>query len=419
MATETTPATGTGPADDGVRAPLRGIRVLDFCAIYAGPFACSTLGMLGADVIRIESAARLEQLRNNRSNPPADWPSKNAPGFHVLNHNKRGVTLNLREPRAIELIKRLVGVSDVVIENFRPGVMQKLGLGYDALREVNPRIIMTSMAAMGDSGPEREYGALATTFSALAGLSHMTGYADGAPTEYRGSSDFRSGFIGVFATLAAIYHRQRTGQGTRIDLAARDALASLIGDTLMDYSMNGRVGHRDGNRSASMAPHGAYRCAGDDHWVSIAVAAEDEWQRLCAAIGQPALAEDARFADLASRLAHREALDAILTEWTSARADYDVMRVLQGARVAAMPSMRSDQIVDDPHLEARAFIQRLRHDLVGPITLMNVPWKMSGSPGYPPRPGPMLGEHNRDVLGGLLGLSDAEIEALAAEKVIF
>jgi len=297
--------------------------------------------------------------------------------------------------------------------------MQKLGLGYEALRAVNPRNVMTSMAAMGDTGPEREYGALATTFSALAGLSHMTGYADGAPTEYRGSSDFRSGFIGVFATLAALYHRQRTGEGTRVDLAARDALASLIGDTLMDYSMNGRVRHRDGNRSTSMAPHGVYRCTGDDHWVSIAVASEDEWQRFCAAIGQPALARDPRFLDLAARVAHREELDAIVTAWTSTRADYDVMRDLQAAGVAAMPSMRSDQIVTDPHLEAREFIQRLRHDLVGPITLMNVPWKMSASPGYAPRPGPMLGEHNREVLGGLLGLSDAEIEALAAEKVVF
>lgn len=418
MATETTAQPGTQDGGE-VRAPLRGIRVLDFCAIYAGPFACTTLGMLGADVIRIESAARLEQLRHNRSKPPADWPSNNAPGFHVLNHNKRGVTLNLRDPRSIELIHRLVAVSDVVIENFRPGVMQKLGLGYEALKATNPRIIMTSMAAMGDSGPEREYGALATTFSALAGLSHMTGYADGAPTEYRGSSDFRSGFIGVFATLAALYHRQRTGEGTRIDLAARDALASLIGDTLMDYSMNGRVRHRDGNRSTSMAPHGVYRCTGDDHWVSIAVATEDEWQRFCAAIGQAALASDARFATLADRVRHREELDAIVTAWTSQRADYAVMRDLQAAGVAAMPSMRSDQIVDDPHLEARGFIRRLRHDLVGPMTLMDVPWKMSASPGHPPAPGPMLGEHNRDVLGGLLGLTDEEIEALVAAQVVF
>jgi len=419
MATETPPTPASGPAEDEVRAPLHGIRVLDFCAIYAGPFACSTLGMLGADVIRIESSARLEQLRHNRSNPPADWPSNNAPGFHVLNHNKRSLTLNLREPRSIDLIKRLVAQSDVVIENFRPGVMQKLGLGYEDLKAVNPRIIMTSMAAMGDTGPEREYGALATTFSALAGLSHMTGYADGAPTEYRGSSDFRSGFIGVFATLSALYHRQRTGEGTRIDLAARDALASLIGDTLMDYSMNGRVRHRDGNRSTSMAPHGVYRCTGDDHWVSIAVASEEEWQRFCAGIGRPALASDVRFATLADRVAHREELDALITEWTSTRADYEVMRDLQAAGVAAMPSMRSDQIVTDPHLAERGFIERLRHDLVGPITLMNVPWRMSASPGYRPRPGPMLGEHNRDVLGGLLGLTDEEIEALIAAKVVF
>ena len=168
-----------------------------------------------------------------------------------------------------------------------------------------------------------------------------------------------------------------------------------------------------------MAPHGVYRCAGDAHWVSIAVRDQDEWARFAALIGQPALVEDARFVDLPARVAHREELDALVTAWTSTRADYDVMRELQAAGIAAMPSLRSDQIVDDPHLDARGFIQRLQHDLVGPITLMNVPWKMSGSPGHPPQPGPMLGEHNGDVLGGLLGLSDEEIAALVAEQVVF
>ncbi len=399
--------------------PLAGIRVLDFCAIYAGPFACSTLGLLGADVIRVESAARIEALRYSRANRPADAPSNNAPGFHVLNHNKRGITLNLRDARAIELIKRLVAHSDVVVENFRPGVMQKLGLGYDVLREVNQRIIMTSMSAMGDSGPEREYGALATTFSALAGLSHLTGYADGAPTEYRGSSDFRSGFAGIFATLAALYYRQRTGQGQRVDVSARDALASLIGDTLMDYSMNERVRSRDGNRHPSMAPHGVYRCLGDDHWLSIAVGSQDEWVRFCDAMEQPNLSGDSRFVDLAARLAHRDELDAIVTAWTSIRADYELMRLLQAAGVAAMPSIRSDQVVDDPHLRAREFLERLDHPQVGPITLMSAPWKMSESPGLRPRPGPMLGEHNTDVFGDLLGLTVEEIAALQEDRVIY
>ena len=418
MASDTTTTTATNAASD-VRAPLRGVRVLDFCAIYAGPFACSTLGVLGADVIRIESSARPEMLRYSRARKPDDAPSENGPAFHVLNHNKRGVTLNLREPRAIEIIKRLAEHSDVVVENFRPGVMQSLGLGYEDLRAVNPRIIMTSMAAMGDTGPERRYGALATTFSALAGLSHMTGYADGAPTEYRGSSDFRSGFIGIFATVAALFHRQRTGVGQRIDLSARDALASLIGDTLMDYSMNQRSPHRDGNRSQTMAPHGVYQCTPEEHWISIAVGHEDEWQRFCAAIGQPALATDPRFLDNATRLANREALDTIISEWTSTRADYEVMRTLQAAGVAAMPSMRTDEIVTDPHLKAREFLQLLHHDLVGPITLMNVPWKMSASPGVPLRPGPMLGEHNDAVLTEILGMTPEEIAALKAEQVVY
>lgn len=413
MATDTI-TTESGTAE----APLQNIRILDFCAIYAGPFACSTLGMLGADVIRIESSARPEAMRYNSPVAPGG-EAPNAARFHVLNHNKRGITLNLRDPRAIELIKRLAAKSDIVADNFRPGVMGGLGLGYEDLRVVNPRIIVLSMAAMGDSGPERRYGALATTFSALAGLSHMTGYADGAPTEYRGSSDFRSGFIGIFAALAALFHRQRTGEGQRIDLSARDALASLLGGTLMDYSMNGRAPHRDGNRHPSMSPHGVYPCSGDDHWVSIAAGTEDEWQRFAAAIGQPSLTTDPRFVDAASRVANRDALDAIITEWTIKHADYEIMRLLQEAGVAAMPSMRSDQIVSDPHLEARGFMQRLQHEVVGPMTLMNVPWKMSATPGVPPRPGPLLGEHNDAVFTELLGMTPEEIESLKTEHVIY
>ena len=414
--TQETSAPGGTTSDP--QSPLRNIRVLDFCAIYAGPFACSTLGMLGADVIRIESATRMEAMRYNPPKSPGAEPP-NAPRFHVLNHNKRGITLNLREPRAIELILQLAAKSDIVADNFRPGVMDSLGLGYEALRAVNPKIIVLSMAAMGDTGPERRYGALATTFSALAGLSHMTGYVDGAPTEYRGSSDFRSGFIGIFAALAAIFHRERTGEGMRIDLSARDALASLIGDTLMDYSMNGRAPHRDGNRHRSLAPHGVYRCAGDDHWISIAVQNEDDWQRFVLAIGQPALAADPRFVDMASRHANREALDVIITEWTVTRADYDVMGTLQAAGVASMPSMRSDQIVTDRHLEARDFIQRIEHEVVGRITLMNVPWKMSATPGQRPAAGPLFGEHNQAVLTELLGMKLEEIVQLQNDRVIY
>ena len=403
---------------DSIQAPLQGIRVVDFCAIYAGPYACSTLGTLGAEVIRVETRIRPDGLRTGRIGRPPDAPA-DAPGFHTLNHNKKGITINLRDPRGAELVKRLVPISDVVVENYRPGVMENLGIDYEQLRPLNPELIMLSLSAMGDSGPERRYGALATTFSALGGLSHLTGYADGAPTEFRGSADLRSGLVGAFAVLAALYHRQRTGQGQRIDMAAREAMSCVIGDTLLDYSMNGRVRNRDGNRDRTMAPHNVYRCSGDDHWVSIAVATDDEWRSLCTAIGQPSLADDPRFCDAHDRWDHQAELDEIITAWTSEQTDYAAMNALQSAGVAAMLSLRSDQVPGDPHLTARGFLHPVQHERVGKITLLSSPWRMSGSPGFPPAAGPMLGEHNDYVFGELLQMGAEEIDALVDAQVIY
>lgn len=395
--------------DGTVRTPLKGIRVVDFCQVYAGPFACSMLGTLGAEVIRIESESRLDTGRKTRR----------ASSFHVLNHNKRGVTLNLIHPEAVKIAKKLIAMSDVVAENFRPGVMERLGLGYDELKKIKPDIIMLSLSALGDSGPERQYGALAVTFSGLAGLTHLTGYAEGPPTEYRGSSDFRSGSVATFATLAAIYHRQRTGQGQRIDLSAREALTCLIGDAMMDYSMNRRSRGRSANLDEAMAPHNAYRCAGDDHWVTIAVANDDEWSRLCEAMGQRALTDDPRFHEPDVRWRNQAELDEIITEWTKQRTDYEVMRILQSAGVAAMPCLRSDEICNDPHLEARGFLQRINHEEVGQVSMLNPPWKLSESPGFPASPGPMMGEDNDYVFRELLKMSPEEIQALTDEIAIY
>ena len=400
--------------DTKAAGPLAGIRVVDFCAIYAGPMTCSLLGQMGAEVIRVETQVRPDALRTSRVRGGTANP-----GFHILNHNKRGITLNLRRPEANALVKRLIAISDVVVENFRPGVMESLGLAYEELSELNPDLVMLSLSAMGDSGPERKYGALAVTFSALSGLSHLTGYPGGTPTEYRGSSDFRSGFAATFATIAALYHRQQTGRGQHVDLSAREALSCLVGDALMDYSMNGRVRGPAGNLDEQMAPHGCYPSAGDDHWVSIAVGTEDEWHDLCDTIGRPELTDDPRFRTAEGRRANIAELDAIISEWTAQRSDYEAMQTLQAAGVAASVTLRSDQIVDDPHLAARGFIQRVELDPVGPFTLIDTPWKLSGSPGLPPAPGPLLGEANDYVFSELLGLSEDEIQSLVDAEVIY
>lgn len=405
--TTTTTTTATGP--------FAGLRVIDFCAVYAGPFACSLLGQLGAEVIRVETKARPDQLRTRGARPGAP----EGPGFHVMNRNKRSITLDLNDPRAKELAKRLVATSDVVMENFRPGVMEKLGLGYEELRALKPDLVMTSLSAMGDSGPERKYGALAVTFSALAGLSHLTGYPDSIPTEYRGSSDFRSGFGAFFATVAALYHRQKTGEGQHVDFSARETLTSLIPDALMDYQMNGRVRGPQGNEDESMAPHGCFPSAGDDHWVAIAVENEEQWRCFCSAIGRPELADDPRFSSEASRRAHRAELDEVVAAWTRGRTDYEAMHALQAAGVPAGVTIRTDQIAVDPHVHARQMLHPVEHPVIGQITLMDVPWRLTHSPALPPRPASMRGEDNEYVFGGILKLPAEEIDELVSERVIY
>jgi benzylsuccinate CoA-transferase BbsF subunit len=400
--------------------PLKTIRVVEFTSAWAGPYATCLLGFLGAEVIKVESRQRPDHSRNLSFTTGRKFETLDeSEVFNNLNLNKLSVSLNLKKPQAVEIAKKLIAISDVVMENMRPGVIPRLGLGYDVVRELKPDIIYLSSSACGQTGPDREYVGYAPTFAALSGLPHITGYPDWPPSNFMGSIDLRSACTSAFAILAALYHLRQTGEGQYIDLASQEAIAVFAGDIFMDYVMNGRIQVRKGNKDDVMAPHNCYRCKGDDKWISIVTASEEEWVSLCNAMGKPELAGDERFKDMPARKANEEEMDRIITEWTQDQDYYDVMNRLQAVGVAASPSLSSEALFEDPHLKERGVFRQVDHPVIGKNWVIGPPWRLTETPAQFRSPGPMLGQHTDDVFQNYLGMAPEEIERLRTEKVIY
>ena len=395
-------------------APLAGVRVADFSVHAAGPFAGMILASLGADVIKIESAARLDITRR-----PHAMYGKPPSSFEQVNAGKRSVTLNLKEPRALELAYDLVRISDVALENFRPGVMARLGLGYPQLREIKPDIIMVSLSSNGQTGPEARYAGYAPMFAALGGLGYMTGYADGPPVELRHAMDHTGGMMAAFAAVAALCAHRSHQIGQRADVAVRDIATAFMGHTLMDTAMNSRNAARLGNRDDAMAPHGVFPCRGDDAWVTIAVANDAEWQALKDALGSPAWADADDYGDAFLRWQNQDTLERQLSQWTATRTAAEVTGLLQAAGVAAFPSLSADALMDDPHLAERNAFPLSVHPVKGKQRAVAPPWRFSATPTEPLRWTPDLGEHNREVFCGLLGMDEAELTALQDARIVW
>ena len=402
---------------------LAGYRILDFGTAFASPMAAHLLADMGAEVIKIESHTHLDGLRLGRpivgediaGGDRGEWPEYQ-PVFHGLNRSKLGITVNIKHPQGVDLLKRLVRLSDVVINNFSPGVMDRAGLGYDVLRSENPDLIYVSLPAAGDSGPRRDIVTYAPVIAALAGITSLVGYS-AAPEDFVGTlqvafCDAVGALHAVVAIMAALRHRQTTGEGQAIEIAQWEATVSMLGEGLLDYVMNSRVLGPTGNAHPSMAPHGNYRCAGDDAWVAIAVQSEDEWRAFCRATDHSEWADDPRFADAYLRQQHDAELNELITTWTSQRAPYEIMETLQTAGVAAMPVMSLEDQFRDPHLRQREIHLESEHPKVGLEFLHGIPWRLSDTPGRIRRPAPLLGEHNQYVFGDLLGLPAAEIQRL-------
>ncbi|MBQ6856359.1 MAG: CoA transferase, partial [Lachnospiraceae bacterium] len=322
-------------------------------------------------------------------------------------------------PEGAELAKKIVAESDIVVSNMRPGKMEKLGLGYEDLKKVRPDLIMIESSGFGCTGPYRGYAGFAPIFASFGGLAYVTGYEDGEPNVMSGVQDLRAGTLSAFIILAALVNRQNTGEGQYIDLSSSECLSTLIGPELMEYTMNHRSPFRHGNDDAIMAPHGVYRCKGEDKWISIAVANNDEWQAFCEVMGNPDWSSRPEYEDLYGRWQNRKEIDREIEKWTVKFTHYELMERLQNAGVAAMPSFDAEEILTDPHTKARNLFTEVNHPKIGPQVVMNPAWKFSETPARLHKAGPMMGESNDEIFGGLLGLTAEEIETLKEKKVIY
>ncbi len=398
--------------------PLQGIRVLDLSWVWAGPYTALQLGHLGAEVIKVESTLRPDI--NRRIPPFAEGRAGLDRGgsFNQWNQNKRSLALDLSHPKAQSIVRELVKKCDVAVENFSAGVLEKMGLGYKQLSQENPRLVMVSLSGFGQTGPISRNVAYGATVMAMGGLTALTGYRGQEPRSAGLSyPDPNSALHAVFAILASLWRRDRTGQGEYIDCSLLEAMVAVMPEGLMSQAMGGEQPPRDGNRDPVLAPYGVFRCAGEDNWISICARDENEWRNLCAAMGQEGLVTDPRFVTAAARKRNEDELDQIITAWTS---NFDYMELegsLQRAGVAAAAVMSAREVAADQHLEARGFFVRLPHPETGPYTHAGTPWHFSATPVSVRRPAPLLGEATEYVVKEILGHSDAEYQKLLAEGV--
>lgn len=395
------------------RRALEGIRILDFTWVVAGPVAVRILADQGAEIIKIERRDTLD-LGTRRG------------GFSGnLHRGKESTVINMADPRGIAIAQQLAAISDVVIDNFSARVMRNWGLDYDSLKKIKPDIIAVSMSGFGHTGPHKDYVSYGPTLQALSGYTLQMRHPGQEPAGWGYSyADMTGGYSGALAVLMALWHRKQTGQGQFVDLAQFEAISSLVGPGLLDILNNQTPRNQPvGNRSqeAPAAPHGVYRCKGDDRWCAIAVFTEAEWQSLCRVLGQPAWTHEARFASLADRLQHQDALDEYIESWTQQHTAEDVMARLQEAGIAAGVVANGEDLDRDPQLRARGYWAQLPAQENGKTEeaiLDGPPFKLSKTPGYVAAPGPLLGEHTESVLRRLLNYSDQQIAQLKAERVI-
>ncbi|MEM7080321.1 MAG: CoA transferase [Pseudomonadota bacterium] len=408
------PMTNTEPAG----APLAGVRVLDMTWAWAGPYCSMNLAHLGAEVIRLESAERPDLYRRLPVHVPELDEGLNRSGmFNQWNQGKHSVGVDLSTDEGIDLVRRLVAVSDVVVQNFATGVMERMGLGYDTLRSINQGIIVASISGYGQTGPYRDYMGYGPAMPPLTGLSAATGYVDGAAEEIGLSMpDPTAGITAALGIVAALHQRQQTGRGDHLDITLWEATGVLNAQGWMHYQMTGSEPERIGNRDPDMAPHCVFPTAGEDCWISIACRDDADWLALAGVI-EPSLADEDRFADLAGRKQHEAELEALICAWSNSRDRWEITRTLQALGIPAFPTMTTEDIVHDEHLAARGFIERLEHPEVGARAHAGIPWQLRQRACRVRRPAPCLGADTR-TYARLAGYGDDQIEAWLAKGIL-
>lgn len=425
------PAAAVRVEDAGAALPLAGIRVLELAEGWAGPMTGMWLGDLGAEVIKLEAVQRFDHARGpvdvhpslagfypRRDPGPRPWDVNS--GYVQANRNKLGMTLDLSRPKGVELFKRVVAVSDVVVTNMVTGVPEKMGIGYEVLSKIRPDLVMLSCSGFGLTGPYAKRVTMGGAMDGIAGYGALRHYPDQAPdtVNYSTHTDVVTGMTNAVAILAALVQRAKTGKGQQVEVSGVEASLHHVPEALMDYAIQGRIRTAAGNDHPRMAPHGVYRCAGEDRWIAISVYRDAQWRVLRRALGDPEWAMETRFDTVEGRRRHRVELDRRLGEWTRSQDPIELMERLQGSGVPAAAVHDAADHARDPHFSARGFHQPTVLAGYGTFPLPTSPWILDGRRLGVRRPPPRLGEHDAMIYSRLLGLTEAEIEALRREDYL-
>ena len=402
------------PAHSQDKGPLYGVRVLDLTRVLAGPFCTMILADLGAEVIKIE---RPRVGDDSRHFPP--FINNQSAYFININRGKKSVVINLKHPKGKELFLELVKKSDVVVENFRPGTMEKLGLGYEVLRKVNPKIIYASISGFGHYGPYRDKAAYDLIAQAMGGIMSITGWPETPPTRVGTAiADILAGLYCAIAIIAALRARDITGVGQRIDIAMTDSVIAACEAYVMKWLIEGKVPTRIGNRYEFIYPYDSFRAI--DGWVVIGVGNDEMWARFCRAIGRPELINDDRFNTNEKRVKNHEEIKKIVEEWTSKKTVKEILDILTKHEIPCGPIYTMKDICEDEHIvKYREMIVEINQPGVGRMKVVNSPIKMYPLSSRVRGPAPLLGQHTKEVLKEVLGLSDEYLESLRKEGVIY
>jgi len=392
---------------------LEGVRVLDFTQYLSGPHGTSVLCELGAEIIKIEMPGKGEPERQAMPKTP----KRESYQFLSYNRGKQSITLNLKSPKGIEIAQKLAAKVDILVENFAPGGMERLGLGYEEIRKINPRIIYASISGFGQTGPRRNDVSYDVVAQAMGGLMSVTGYADGEPLKAGISlGDYMGGYNGVIAILAALYYRTVTGEGQAIDISMQDGIWAMVFPDRADYFDTGIIPKRIGNKLSSSAPFGAYHAS--DGYVVICTITDPQWQKVLQAMGREDLSGEQRYATRENRTKNMEEVDGLVQGWSKGKTVEEVMGILRKFGVPCSPLPTFDQVASDPHLLSREMIVEVEQPVSGKVKLSGSVYKMSKTPGDRKKRIPEVGEHNEAIYGGLLGIDAQEMRKLKEENVI-
>jgi crotonobetainyl-CoA:carnitine CoA-transferase CaiB-like acyl-CoA transferase len=395
--------------------PLTGIRIVDLTNVIAGPVSTRVLAQHGAEVIKIEVpwGRAIGNIAMHTDVPGEERPYNKVASFNEVNRGKQSIAIDLVHEEGRNLLRELISISDVVIENYSPRVMGNLGLTYDSLVRERPDLIMVSMPALGGDGPWSSYISFGPGTDALGGLSDVTGYQDGPPHKPGNYyADHNSAFHVSTGIMAALSQRRRTGKGQRMEIVLREVTMAVIGEQFLGYQLSGEAPVRMGSRHRDAAPHNVYPCRGDDEWVVIGVESDQEWQRLCDAIGNPDWCQVQRYTTVKGRLANEDELDSKISDWTRTQDKSVVMHDLQHHGVKAGAVMKSPDVLNDPHFQSRNFIDETEHQDAGTNRHPGLPFKLSGSEQKMGLPAPMFAEHRDWILSELLSLEESAITKL-------